>query len=117
MFLIGFVFGTLRVLLLAPRFGETAAVILETPVMLAASWFVCRWCVDRVDVPRMVPVRSAMGAVAFLVLMAAEFGLAGQVFGRSTVEYVASYGSAPGATGFAAQIVFATFPVAQVWRR
>jgi hypothetical protein len=53
-FLIGFIFGTLRVLLLAPRFGETAAVILETPVMLAASWFVCRWCVGRVDVPRTV---------------------------------------------------------------
>jgi hypothetical protein len=59
-FLIGFSFGTIRVLLLAPRLGETAAVILETPVILAASWFVCRWCVDRVGVPRAVPVRSAM---------------------------------------------------------
>jgi hypothetical protein len=112
-----FSFGTIRVLLFAPRFGETAAVILETPVMLAASWFVCRWCVDRVDVPRTVPVRSAMGAVAFVVLMAAEFGLAGLVFGRSLDEQLAGYASAPGAIGLAAQIVFAAFPVVQVWRR
>jgi hypothetical protein len=34
----------MRVLLIAPRLGETAAVFLETPLILAASWFVCRWC-------------------------------------------------------------------------
>ena len=116
-FLIGFSFGTIRVLLLAPRLGETAAVILETPVMLTASWVVCRWCVDRVDVPRTVPVRSAMGAVAFVVLMAAEFGFGGLVFGRSLDEQLAGYASVPGAIGLAAQIVFATFPIVQVWRR
>jgi hypothetical protein len=116
-FLAGFIFGTIRVLLLAPRLGETAAVILETPVMLAASWFVCRWCVGRVDVPRTVPVRSAMGTVAFAVLMAAEFGLAGLVFGRSLDEQLAGYGAAPGAIGLAAQFVFAVFPIVQFWRR
>jgi hypothetical protein len=40
--LIDFMFGTVRVLLLAP--GETLAVSLEAPVMLIASWFVSRWC-------------------------------------------------------------------------
>jgi hypothetical protein len=68
-------------------------------------------------VPRTVPVRSAMGAVAFVVLMAAEFGLAGLVFCRSLDEQLAGYASAPGAIGLAAQIVFAAFPVVQVWRR
>ena len=53
-FLIGFILGTIRVLLVAPRLGETTAVILEAPMMLAASWFVCRWCVDRLDVRRTV---------------------------------------------------------------
>jgi hypothetical protein len=71
-FLIGFVFGTIRILVLAPRLGETAAVVLETPIMLAASWFVCRWCVDRLGVPRRVIARSVMGAAAFVVLMSAE---------------------------------------------
>jgi hypothetical protein len=41
-FVVGFILGTIRVLLLAPRLGETTAVIIEAPIMLAASWFVCR---------------------------------------------------------------------------
>jgi hypothetical protein len=73
-FLVGFIIGSIRVLWLAPRLGETGAVSLETRVMLAASWFVSRWCVDRLDVPGTVSARSVMGAVAFVVLMLAEFG-------------------------------------------
>ena len=68
-FVVGFILGTIRVLLLAPRLGETIAVIVEAPVILAASWFVCRWCVDRLDVRRTVSARSLMGLAAFLVLM------------------------------------------------
>ena len=116
-FLIGFIFGTVRVLLVLPRVGETVAVSLETPVMLAASWLVCRWCVDWLDVPGTIPARSVMGTVAFVVLMAAEFSLSVAMFGRSTAEHLASYTSLPGAIGLAAQLVFGTFPIAQVWRR
>jgi hypothetical protein len=82
-FLIGFVCGTIRVLLLVPRLGETTAVTVEAPIMLAASWFVCRWCVDRLSARRTVPAQSLMGLVAFLVLMSAEVGL-GALFGPIT---------------------------------
>jgi hypothetical protein len=58
-----------------------------------------------------------MGAVAFAVLMAAEFALGGLVFGRSVSEQLVAYASAPGAISLAAQIVFATLPLMQVWRR
>ena len=68
-FLIGFILGTIRVLLVAPHLGETTAVIIEAPIILGASWFVCRLCVDRLEVRRMVAARSAIGLVAFLVLM------------------------------------------------
>ena len=115
-FLIGFILGTIRVLLVAPRLGETTAVILEAPMMLAASWFVCRWCVDRLDVTRTVPARSLMGLVAFLVLMSAEVEL-GIVLDRSIVDQLAMYKSPSGAIGLAAQVIFAIFPVLQVWRR
>jgi hypothetical protein len=57
-----------------------------------------------------------MGLVAFLVLMLAEFGL-GTVLGRSLTEQLAAYGSLAGAIGLAAQMIFATFPALQVWRR
>ena len=115
-FLIGFILGTIRVLLLVPRLGETTAVIIEAPIMLAASWFVCRWCVDRLSVRRTVPARSLMGFVAFVVLMSAKAGL-GAVFGRPLVDQLATYGTLSGAIGLAAQVIFALFPVMQGWRR
>ena len=108
-FLIGFILGTIRVLLLAPRLGETTAVIAEVPMMLAASWFVCRWCVDRLNVRRTVPARSLMGLVAFLVLMSAKVEL-GVVLGRSIVDRLAMYKSPSGAIGLAAQVIFAYLP-------
>ena len=114
-FLIGFILGTIRVLLFAPSLGEATAVIMEAPIMLAASWFVCRWCVDRLDVTRTVPPRSLMGLVAFLVLMSAEVGL-GAVLGRSLGDQLDGYGSPAGRIGLAAQVIFAMFPVIQVWR-
>jgi hypothetical protein len=82
-------------------------------MILAASWFVCRWWADRLDVTRTVPARSL---VAFLVLMSAEAGL-GAVLGRSLVDQLATYGSLAGAIGLAAQVILAMFPVFQGWRR
>jgi hypothetical protein len=114
-FLIGFILGTIRVLLLVPRLGKTTAVIVEAPIILTASWFVCRWCVDRIDARRTVPARSLMGFVAFLVLMLAEVGL-GAVLGRSLMDQLATYRSLSGAIGLAAQVIFAMFPVIQFWR-
>ena len=85
-------------------------------MMLVASWFVCRWWVDRLDVTRTVLARSLTGLVAFLVLMSAEVGL-GAVFGRSMADQLAAYGLLSGAIGLAAQVIFAMFPVIQVWQR
>ena len=84
--------------------------------MLVANWFVCRWWADRLDVTRTVPARSLMGLVAFLVLMSAEVEL-GIVLDRSIVDQLAIYKSPSGAIGLAAQVIFAIFPVLQVWRR
>jgi hypothetical protein len=99
-----------------PRLGETAAVIVEVPIILAASWPVCRWCVDWLNVRRTVPVRSLMGLVAFLVLMSVEVGM-GAMFGRSLVDQLDSCRYSAGAIGLAAQVIFAIFPALQVWRR
>lgn len=40
-FAIGFVLGTIRLLLLVPRLGATIAVSVEMPLILALSWYVC----------------------------------------------------------------------------
>src|SRR5690348_6237733 len=39
-FLIGFIFGTLRLMVLVPVLGDLTAVLLELPLILLASWFV-----------------------------------------------------------------------------
>jgi hypothetical protein len=57
-----------------------------------------------------------MGLVAFLALMSLEVAL-GAVFGRSLADQLAIYETLAGAIGLAAQAIFATFPVIQVWRR
>ncbi|HEV2334788.1 MAG TPA: hypothetical protein VGS13_04780 [Stellaceae bacterium] len=116
-FFIGFILGTIRVLLIAPRLGETGAVLLETPIILGASWYVCRWCVDRLDVRRTVAARSLMGISAFVVLMLAELALSVFVLDRSAAKYLAAYTTLAGAIGLGAQVVFALFPLAQGCRR
>jgi hypothetical protein len=109
-FLIGFALGTVRVLAVAPQIGETAAVLVEAPVMLAASWAVCGWLVRRFAVPRGGP-RALMGALAFALLMGAELGVSVLLFGRSLEEHLANYRTLPGAIGLAAQLAFALIPL------
>jgi hypothetical protein len=109
-FALGFVLGTVRVLAVAPRLGETAAVLIEAPLMLAASWIAARWCVRRFAVPARDAPRLAMGVTAFALLMGAELLLSVLVFGRTPAEHLAGYARTPGALGLAAQALFALAP-------
>jgi hypothetical protein len=110
---VGFVLGTTRVLLLAPRIGEFAAVLLETPIMLAASWVASRWCTGRFNVaPANLP-RLTMGGVAFTLLIAGEVGVSILAFGRSLEGTIAAFLSLPGLIGLSAQIIFGLLPAIQ----
>ncbi len=110
-FLIGFALGTVRTLVVAPRVGETAAVLIEAPALLAASWIACGWCVRRFGVPRRAAARLWMGGLAFALLMAAEAGVSVFAFGRTLAEHLAAYATAAGAIGLAAQALFGIIPV------
>jgi hypothetical protein len=110
-FAVGFALGTLRVLFIAPQTGELAAVLIETPFMLAASWLLCGVWIKRFGVPAATGQRFIMGAFAFGLLMAAEMLLGGYGFGRSFAESLAAYKTAPGAIGLAAQALFGLFPL------
>jgi hypothetical protein len=94
-FAIGFCFGVIRVVAVAPRLGETAAVGLEVPVMLAFSWLLSRRCVRRFKVPPGTAPRLMMGMAAFTLLMSAELGVSVIAFGRSVAEHLAGYWSIP----------------------
>jgi hypothetical protein len=109
-FAAGFLLGTLRVMALAPLFGETAAVLLELPVMLAVSWVACRWSVRKFAVPPQPAPRLLMGASAFVLLMIAEALLAIILFKQSPAQFLAGFGHLAGQLGLAGQLAFAAMP-------
>lgn len=110
-FLLGMALGTIRILLIEPRVGAVASVLLELPFMLAASWFVCGWLIRYLSVPAAVSMRMMMGAVAFALLMAAELGLSLFAVGGTVEEHFANYGQAAPLIGLLGQLAFAAFPL------
>ncbi|MDZ4867418.1 MAG: hypothetical protein SGI91_08870 [Alphaproteobacteria bacterium] len=116
-FAAGFALGALRVMVIAPRLGETGAVLLELPVMLTLSWFVCAWLVRLQGVSAAAVPRIVMGAAAFVLLMAAEAGVSVFAFGRSPAEHFEAYRAATAQIGLAAQVAFLAFPLLQAWLR
>lgn len=108
-FAIGFGLGTLRTLVLAPRIGEASAVMVELPIMLAASWYVAGSLVARFRVAR--DQRLTMGFFAFTLLLLAEAVLSVVLFGRTISGHLAQYRTFAGAAGLAGQVLFALLPV------
>ena len=111
LFTLGFVLGTARVLLIAPRIGALAATLAEVPVMLAAAYYL--WCavLRRWHLSTAPAVRWTM-AVWFLVLLAAfETALGMLLFGRSPAAQWAGLATPAGLLGLSAQLVAALFPV------
>jgi len=113
-FAIGFLLGTARVLLLAPRVGPTIAVSAEAPIMLTAGWYVSGIWMKRLKVSAEIRSRILVGAVAWVTLTILEIALSIGLFHRSTDEYLTDLQSLAGEIGLAAQVCFATFPLLDV---
>jgi hypothetical protein len=109
-FALGFLLGTLRVLVIMPWLGPVAAVLLELPIMLIASWVAAGRLVGRCRVPASAFDRLVMGAVAFALLMAGEFAVSHTMFDRTPAQHLATYRTPEAQLGLAAQLVFALFP-------
>jgi hypothetical protein len=114
-FAAGFALGVVRTVLVVPLLGDTVAVALELPIILAVAWIACRWLVRRFEVPARVSPRAVMGAFAFALLMAGEVAISLLLAGRSLTEHVQLYQEASHILGLAGQIAFALFPVLQIW--
>ena len=105
LFLVGSAVGVVRVLALEPRFGTLDATVLELPLMLGLAWLFCTSLVRRCTVAGRAGDRLLMGGVGFLVLVAAEVGLA-SLLGRR-----ANYGQPAALLGLAGQVAAALLPL------
>lgn len=118
-FALGFVLGTVRTIVVrdAPGgSGRLIGVLIELPVMLWASWFLCRHVIRRCAVAAATAPRAVMGGVAFALLLLAELGIGAWLFGRTPAEHLALYRDASYALGLAAQFAFALMPMLQLRR-
>jgi hypothetical protein len=104
--------GVVRAFAVAPCLGATAAVLIELPAMLVISWLVCGWSIRLFRVPEGFRTRLAMGALAFLMLIAAELLLSLGLGNGSVGTFLAVYQTPAGLIGLAGQLAFALFPLA-----
>jgi hypothetical protein len=112
-FAVGFVLGTLRILVITPKLGELVAVSMELPIMLAVSWLVCLRVTAYFGVSTRMSTRLVVGGVAFVSLMAAETILWMLVSGRPLTENLRRYREWSALLGFAGQIAFSAIPILQ----
>ncbi|MGL6291043.1 MAG: hypothetical protein ACRC2H_10180 [Silanimonas sp.] len=107
-FLAGFVLGVLRTLWLAPAVGPLAAVLLELPLMLGLSWWVCGRLLTRW--PLLPGAAFVAGALALVLLLVAELGVSMLFAGRDLAGHLAQYRLPEAQFGLAAQVLFGAMP-------
>ncbi len=91
-FLIGFLMGLLRELVLIPAFGERAGHLIEFPLVTGLIAMLGFWAGRRASPPG---VLIGLGGVAVLILL--ESTLALRVMGQTLPEYLAHYDISQGA--------------------
>lgn len=112
-FAVGFVLGTIRTLLLAPRIGALAAVAAEVPVMLLLAWFYCRWLIHRLGINSNRAPLLLWGLLAFFLLMAIEFTASVLVFKQTAPQFWGNLQTPAGILGLAGQFMFGIIPAIQ----
>ena len=106
-FAVGFLLGTLRVILLVPNMGARNAELLEIPVMLVAIVFVGRWIAFR-----SASQRQALwtGFLALAMLLGAEVALAALLFRKPPMEALFNKDPVSGTAYYCSLLVFAIMP-------
>ena len=110
LFSVAFVLGALRELWLRGHLGSRAAEFAEVPVMLGWALVASRFIVRRELSNRPAAMRVAMGVVAVLLILAAEFALVLPLRGLTITDYLASVDPVSGAAYFGALAVVAVLP-------
>lgn len=105
---VGALLGPLREFVMTPRLGPTLAVSIETPFMLAASYWAALWALAKW--PDAQPV--GMGAAPLAVLLVAEVAGALVLRGMTLARYAAHLATPAGLLSLA---LFAAFGMMPWW--
>ncbi len=112
----GFVLGTIRTLWLVPRLGTRVAELLEMPLMFVVTVVAARWIVRRLAVPTSIWARLAMGFLALVLLLIAEFSFVLGLRGLTIREYHATRDPVSGTVYYLMLGVFAVMPLLEMLR-
>jgi len=107
---IGFLLGSVRVLVIVPRAGVRAAELAEAPLMLLATVLAARSVVRRFAIAPMIVTRLVMGVVALALLLLAELGMVVIVRHQTLSDYVASRDPVSGSVYIGLLCLFALMP-------
>jgi hypothetical protein len=113
----GFVLGSMRVLVVEPRIGARAAELLELPFMIAASFLAAGWVNRRLDAGDPFGRRLAVGAVALVVLLAAEAVTGLALRGASLRDALVNPDPIAGPLYYFSLALFAALPALRAARR
>lgn len=108
-FSLAFAMGVARALIIAPKLGAVAAVLLEVPIIVAASWVIARRLLQHRSLS--LSQRALMGVVAFTLTMVSEAVLSALIRGQSVVDWGADVVTPLGLIGLAGQVAFAVIPI------
>ena len=106
---VGFILGTIRVLWLVPLVGQRAAELIESPLMLAATYFSAVFVVQRFKASRSVEYLYS-GLVALSLLLIVEFSFVLALQGLSIREYLARRDPVAGVVYVGLLIIFSVMP-------
>jgi len=106
----GFLFGAIRTLWIVPHIGARTAELMETPFMIAISFFAAQKIVKRYLMPFSAGNRIIMGIFAVGLMLCAEFTLVLYLRGLSLEQYFATRDPVAGAAYYFALLLFALAP-------
>lgn len=108
-FFIGFLLGTVRVLVLRRFLTDWEAVLVEIPFILRASWYICQRCVRHWNIHT---TKLLMGCAAFVFLQLMEICLGYTLANKTIQEYFQeSLFTFAGSLGLLGQALFGCMPM------
>ena len=110
LYVIGFLLGATRELLLAPRFGVAVATALEALPMLAAIFHFAPLIARRFGIPPRSGGRMLMGFFGLALLIGAEIAMTRAMRGLSPQQWLAHFASLEGVIYAALLAAFAAMP-------